>query len=45
MGRSYTSVGGTNQSAIHWDIDKNIRQEGEIYLDGDLIYEKGKVLL
>jgi aminopeptidase len=45
MGRSYTSVGGTNQSAIHWDIDKNIRQEGEIYLDGDLIYEKGKVIL
>ena len=45
LGRAYPQVGGTNQSAIHWDIIKDMRQEGEIYLDGRLIYQKGKVLL
>jgi aminopeptidase len=45
MGRAYPAVGGTNQSAIHWDIIKDMRQEGEIYMDGELIYRKGKVLL
>lgn len=45
LGRAYPSTGGKNQSAIHWDIVKDMRKEGEIYLDGKLIYEKGKVLL
>jgi len=45
LGRAYPQVGGTNQSAIHWDIIKDMRQEGEIYLDGRLIYQKGKMLL
>lgn len=45
LGRAYPNVGGTNQSAIHWDIVKDMRQEGEIFLDGELIYQKGIVLL
>ena len=45
MGRAYPDVGGTNQSAIHWDIIKDMRQEGEIFMDGALVYQKGKVLL
>jgi len=45
MGRAYPAVGGTNQSAIHWDIIKDMREEGEIYMDGELIYQNGKVLL
>jgi aminopeptidase len=45
LGRAYPNVGGTNQSAIHWDIIKDTRQEGEIYLDGKLIFKDGKVLL
>jgi aminopeptidase len=45
LGRAYPQVGGTNQSAIHWDIVKDMRQEGEIYLDGRLIYQKGRFLL
>ena len=44
LGRAYPNVGGTNQSAIHWDIVKDMRQEGEIFLDGELIYQKGKLL-
>jgi len=45
LGRAYPKVGGTNQSAIHWDIIKDMRQEGEIYLDGALVFRNGKVLL
>ena len=45
LGRAYPKVGGTNQSAIHWDIVKDMRTEGEILLDGRLIFQNGKVLL
>jgi aminopeptidase len=45
LGRAYPKEGGTNQSAIHWDIVKDMRQEGQVYLDGKLIFEKGKMLL
>jgi aminopeptidase len=39
LGRAYPNVGGTNRSAIHWDIIKEMRAEGEIYLDGQLIFK------
>jgi aminopeptidase len=45
LGRAYPKEGGTNQSAIHWDIIKDMRQEGEVYLDGKLIFDKGKMLI
>ena len=45
LGRAYPKTGGTNQSAIHWDIIKDMRQVGEIYLDGRLIYKTGKMLV
>jgi aminopeptidase len=45
LGRAYPKCGGTNQSAIHWDIIKDMRQEGEIFMDGELIYQKGKMLV
>jgi aminopeptidase len=45
LGRAYPNVGGTNKSAIHWDIVKDTREEGEIYLDGALIFRNGKILL
>jgi len=38
-------VGGKNESAIHWDIVKDMRDGGELYLDDKLIYKDGKVLL
>jgi aminopeptidase len=43
LGRAYPACGGTNQSAIHWDIIKDMRQQGEIYLDGRLIFKDGIV--
>jgi aminopeptidase len=45
LGRAYPKVGGTNQSAIHWDIVKDMRTKGEIFLDNKLIFQNGKVLL
>jgi aminopeptidase len=45
LGRAYPSVGGTNQSSIHWDIIKNMREQGEIFLDSKLIYQNGKMLI
>ncbi len=45
LGRAYPQTGGTNQSALHWDIVKDMRQQGEIYLDERLIYQKGKFQL
>ena len=29
LGNSYTFTGGTNESAIHWDIVKDLRSDGE----------------
>jgi aminopeptidase len=45
LGRAYPEVGGTNRSAIHWDLIKDTRQNGVIYLDGRKIFEKGQILV
>ncbi|HUV15311.1 MAG TPA: aminopeptidase [Pelolinea sp.] len=45
LGRAYPKTGGLNKSAIHWDIIKDMREFGEIYLDGKSIFKDGKVLL
>ncbi len=45
LGRSYPSCGGDNQSVIHWDIVKDTRKDSRIYLDDQLIFENGKMLL
>jgi aminopeptidase len=42
IGNSYTSTGGTNGSAIHWDIVKDLRSDGRIYADGRLVQENGR---
>jgi len=45
MGRAYPACGGTNDSSLHWDIIKDLRQEGEVYVDGKLVMKDGKHLL
>jgi aminopeptidase len=44
VGSSYTKLGGTNVSAIHWDMVKDLRNGGRIYLDGELVQENGRWL-
>ncbi|MDF2673755.1 MAG: peptidase, partial [Clostridiales bacterium] len=36
------ATGGTNQSGIHWDMLCNMKDGGEIYADGELIYKDGR---
>lgn len=45
LGRAYPECGGTNQSAIHWDIIKDIRKEGCVYVDGRVVLQNGTFLL
>lgn len=44
LGRAYPECGGVNQSALHWDIVKDLRQSGRIELDGQLVFENGTFL-
>lgn len=41
LGRAYPECGGTNLSAIHWDIVKDIRSTGRVAVDGRTIVEHG----
>ena len=45
LGRAYAECGGTNQSALHWDLIKDLRVEGAIELDGRRILENGRFVL
>jgi aminopeptidase len=42
LGRAYPICGGTNKSAIHWDIVKDTRTNTEMFLDGKLVFKDGK---
>ena len=41
VGHGFPEVGGTNVSAIHWDMLCDM-SEGEIIVDGEVFYKKGK---
>ena len=42
LGRAYPESGGTNRSAIHWDIVKDLRRGGKLFADGVLVQEDGR---
>lgn len=44
LGRSYAACGGTNASALHWDIVKDLREEGTVTVDGRLVFDGGRLL-
>ncbi len=41
LGNAYPNAGGTNKSALHWDIVTDM-QQGRITIDGALLYENGR---
>lgn len=43
LGRAYKECGGTNESAIHWDIVKDLRTEGAVVIDGQTVLENGEL--
>ena len=45
IGNSYPETGGVNKSAIHWDILKDMKKNGEIYADNKLFYKNGKFII
>ena len=45
VGQSYKQCGGTNESAIHWDMIADMKDGGKIYADEELIYENGHFII
>ncbi len=45
FGMAYKECGQPNDSAIHWDIVKDLKKGGEIILDGKVIQKNGKWLI
>jgi aminopeptidase len=41
LGRSVPGTGGENLSALHWDMVCDLRDGGEVYADGELVYRDG----
>ncbi len=42
LGNAYTETGGTNVSALHWDMICDLRRGGEVLADGDVFQKDGK---
>ena len=43
LGRSYPETGGTNESAIHWDMICDLRRGGRLTADGEPVVVDGAV--
>ncbi|MEM6526904.1 MAG: aminopeptidase [Chloroflexota bacterium] len=45
VGRSYKETGGVNESAVHWDMICDLREDSEIHVDGELFYRNGEFVV
>ena len=45
VGKSYPETGGTNESAVHWDMICDLRRGGKITVDGEVLQEDGKFVV
>jgi aminopeptidase len=45
LGRSYPETGGTNDSALHWDLICDLRDGGRLSADGEPLVENGALRL
>lgn len=41
IGKGYPETGSKNDSAVHWDMICDMREDSTIHVDGDLFYENG----
>jgi aminopeptidase len=41
LGQSYPETGGTNESALHWDLIVDLRKGGRVSADGQVVMEDG----
>jgi aminopeptidase len=44
LGSGFPQAGGKNTSGLHWDMICDLRREGEVYADGELIWKDGRFL-
>jgi aminopeptidase len=44
LGSSFKKLGGENDSGLHWDMICDLREEGEVYADGELVWKAGRFL-
>jgi aminopeptidase len=45
LGSGYPDTGSQNRSAIHWDMLCDMRQGGEIVVDGQAVYRDGRFVI
>jgi aminopeptidase len=45
LGKGYLETGSKNKSAIHWDMVCDLRDGGEVRVDGTLFLKDGKILI
>lgn len=45
LGFSWPETAGQNKSSLHWDMIKDMKPNGEIYANGELIYQKGRFII
>jgi aminopeptidase len=44
LGMGFENLGGLNRSSLHLDLICDLREEGEVYADGELVWRDGKFL-
>jgi aminopeptidase len=44
LGMGFEALGGQNRSALHLDLICDLRREGEVYAEGELIWRNGQFL-
>ena len=44
LGASFRKLGGENDSGLHWDMICDLRSDGEVYADGELVWKAGRFL-
>jgi aminopeptidase len=44
VGSGYPETGSKNKSSIHWDMVCDLRKQGEVYADNELIYKNGRFI-
>ena len=45
LGNGYKETGSKNESALHWDMIKDLRKGGELWFDEELVQKDGKWLI
>ncbi|HHH83449.1 MAG TPA: hypothetical protein ENL35_10750 [Chloroflexi bacterium] len=42
LGSGYPETGSRNESSVHWDMICNMRNGGQILVDGEVFYDSGE---